>query len=218
MGRAPSLASACFSARQGMAGVAPDGHFLRVNPALSQVVSYSEEELKQLTFQEITHPDDLEPDLIQVERLVRGEINGYDMEKRYFRKDGSVVWIELSAAVVRDRSGDPMYFPVNIFDLTSFREEQARQTQQMLQKALSSLEGGLVTSEAGVGMLKIVKAVCAEPPRRHPELGLTNKAEISAPALIRRRGLTEREQKVLALVGKGKTSREIAQVLGISHR
>jgi PAS domain S-box-containing protein len=217
MGGDPLLESAFYSARQGMAIVAPDGRFLRVNPALTQIVGYSEEELGQLTFQEITHPADLEPDLIQAERLVRGEIDGYDMEKRCFRKDGSVVWVELSAAVVRDQSGDPMYFPVNIFDLTKFREEQAKQTQQMLQKALSLLEGTLVGSEAGVGMLKIVKAVCAEPARHH-ELGVTNERETSAPAIKRRRGLTEREQKVLALVAKGKRNREIAQVLGISHR
>jgi len=123
----PLLESAFYSARQGMAIVAPDGHFLRVNPALTQIVGFSDEELKRLTFQEITHPDDLEPDLIQAERLVHGEIDGYELTKRYFRKDGSVVWIELSAAVVRDQSGSPQYFPVNIFDLTKVREEQARQ-------------------------------------------------------------------------------------------
>jgi len=61
----PLLESAFYSARQGMAIVAPDGHFLRVNPALTQIVGFSDEELKRLTFQEITHPDDLEPDLIQ---------------------------------------------------------------------------------------------------------------------------------------------------------
>ena len=215
----PLLESAFYSARQGMAIVAPDGHFLRVNPALTQIVGFSDEELKRLTFQEITHPDDLEPDLIQAERLVHGEIDGYELTKRYFRKDGSVVWIELSAAVVRDQSGSPQYFPVNIFDLTKVREEQARQAaEKILQKALSSLEGNLVGRDPRVGMLKIVKAVCAEPHRLAPEFGVTTAPKISASAANRRCGLTGRERKVLALVRKGKTSREIAQLLRISHR
>jgi len=216
----PVLESAFYSARSGMAIVAPNGRFLRVNPALSQIVGYPEGELTKLTFQEITHPDDLEPDLIQAERVIRGEIDGYDMEKRYFRKDGSVVWIELSVAAVRDRSGSPLYLPVNIFDLTKFREEQARNTRQMLEKALQSLEDKLVTTDAGIAMLKIVKGVGAEPTRLHngSSANVESKTFQDGPSAKWRRALTPCEQKILALVAKGKTSKEIAQALGISHR
>jgi hypothetical protein len=88
----------------------------------------------------------------------------------------------------------------------------------MLQKALSLLEGTLVGSEAGVGMLKIVKAVCAEPARHH-ELGVTNERETSAPAIKRRRGLTEREQKVLSSRkerGTGRLLKFLGLVIGPS--
>src|SRR5918999_5296968 len=68
----------------GMALVAPDGRFLEVNPALCRLVGYTRDELLARTFQDITHPDDLEADLRFVRRMLAGEIETYQMEKRYF--------------------------------------------------------------------------------------------------------------------------------------
>ena len=72
----------------GIALVGLDGRWLEVNRALCEIVGYTEDELRALTFQDITHPDDLEADLAQAERLFSGEIPSYQMEKRYLRKDG----------------------------------------------------------------------------------------------------------------------------------
>ena len=80
----------------GMALVHPDGHWLRVNPSLCRITGYSEEELMEKTFQDITCPEDLETDLGFVERLLAGDIQNYQMEKRYFHKDGHRVWIHLT--------------------------------------------------------------------------------------------------------------------------
>jgi PAS domain S-box-containing protein len=102
----------------GMAHVAPDGRWLLVNDRLCEIVGYTRAELLARTFQDITHPDDLGRDLDQVRRLLAGEIGSYTLEKRYLRKDGSVVWINLTVALVRRGDGSPDYFVSVIEDIS----------------------------------------------------------------------------------------------------
>jgi diguanylate cyclase (GGDEF)-like protein/PAS domain S-box-containing protein len=94
----------------GIAHVAPDGRWLRVNQKLCDILGYGREELQGLTFQNITHPDDLGPDVESARRLLAGEIADFSLEKRYLRKNGSTVWIDLSVSLVRDHAGAPKYF------------------------------------------------------------------------------------------------------------
>jgi diguanylate cyclase (GGDEF)-like protein/PAS domain S-box-containing protein len=89
------------NAAVGIALLKPDGSWLQVNDRLHQFLGYSADEFERLTFQDITHPDDLEGDLAQVRRVLDGEIDTYDMEKRYIRKDGSMVWAHLTVGCVR---------------------------------------------------------------------------------------------------------------------
>jgi PAS domain S-box-containing protein len=112
------LRSAMEHSAIGMALVAPNGHWLKVNRALCRIVGYSEAELLATDFQSITHPDDLDADLMQVQRLLRGEIVDYEMEKRYGHKDGHLVWILLTVSLVRDRDGQPRHFISQIQDIT----------------------------------------------------------------------------------------------------
>lgn len=116
--------SAFDAAAIGMALVGLDGRFLQVNRSLCQIVGYGESELEGLTFQVITHPDDLEADLSLVQQLIDGLIPNYSMEKRYFHKDGSVVWIMLSVSLVRSDDGEPLYFVSQIQDVTRAREAE----------------------------------------------------------------------------------------------
>jgi PAS domain S-box-containing protein len=109
----------------GIAHVGPDGRWLRVNRKLCDIVGYGPDELLALTFQDITHPDDLEADLAQVRRLLAGEIETYAMQKRYFRKDGSLVWINLTVALVRTPQGRPKYFISVVEDITGRRRAEA---------------------------------------------------------------------------------------------
>ena len=102
----------------GIAHSAPDGRWLRVNQRLCDILGYSCEELLEKTFQEITHPDDLDADLEQTRRLLAGEIDTYSMEMRYIRKDGSIVWINLTASLVREPSEEPDYFISVIEDIS----------------------------------------------------------------------------------------------------
>jgi diguanylate cyclase (GGDEF)-like protein/PAS domain S-box-containing protein len=103
----------------GMAIVALDGKWTQVNTALCTLLGYSAEELGRLTFQDITHPDDLQADLGNVAQLVRGDIGSYQMEKRYFHKDGHLVWVLLSVSLVRDADARPVHFVSQIQDITA---------------------------------------------------------------------------------------------------
>src|SRR6202048_5034235 len=94
----------------GMALVSPEGKWLRVNRAMCEITGYSEAELLERTFQDITHPDDLEADLENVHKMLAGEIKTYQMEKRYLHKNGSVVWILLSVSLVWTTPGEPLFF------------------------------------------------------------------------------------------------------------
>jgi diguanylate cyclase (GGDEF)-like protein/PAS domain S-box-containing protein len=110
----------------GMALVATDGRWLQVNDALCQIVGYSEEELLEKTFQDITHPDDLQADLDLVRRTLSGEIQTYQIEKRYLHKEGHVVWILLSASLVHNEEGEPLYFVSQIQDISGRKEAEER--------------------------------------------------------------------------------------------
>ncbi|MEQ2008927.1 MAG: PAS domain S-box protein [Limisphaerales bacterium] len=101
----------------GVAHIGLDGRWLRVNNWVCDIVGYSREELMTRTFQDITHPDDLAPDLEFVRRMLTGEIPNYGMDKRYFHKDGSIVWIRLTVSLVRAPGGAPKYFISIIQDI-----------------------------------------------------------------------------------------------------
>lgn len=102
----------------GMALVGLDGHWLKVNDALCKIVGFSEKELLSKTFQDITHPDDLQTDLGFVKQLLEGEIDHYQMEKRYIHNDGHIVWIRLSVSLIRDAQNNALYFVSQIDDIT----------------------------------------------------------------------------------------------------
>lgn len=102
----------------GIALVALDGGFNRVNDALCAILGYRPEQLIRLTFQDITHPDDLDTDLKHLDQLVRGEIPSYRLRKRYLHADGHEVWADLSVALVRNAHGEPMHLVSHVADLT----------------------------------------------------------------------------------------------------
>jgi PAS domain S-box-containing protein len=108
----------------GMALVSLEGHWLKVNQSLCNIVGYSEEEFLTKTFQEITHPEDLDEDLNYVYKLLSGEINNYHMEKRYFHKHGHIIWILLSVSLVRNEKKEPLYFISQIQDITHHKKAQ----------------------------------------------------------------------------------------------
>ena len=119
----------------GMALVSPEGKWLRVNRAICEITGYTEAELLARTFQDITHPEDLEADLENVRKMLAGEIKTYQMEKRYFHKNGSIVWVLLSVSLVRTKSGEPLFFISQIQDIT-----RQKASEQKLAKAAAEIK------------------------------------------------------------------------------
>ena len=106
----------------GIALVAPDGGWISVNAALCDILGYAPDELKHLTFQDITHPDDLGGDLQRLHQLTLGQIVSYQIEKRYVRKNGSAVWVNLSVTKKLSEVGELEYYISIIQDIQARKE------------------------------------------------------------------------------------------------
>lgn len=120
----------------GMAHVSPQGHWLRVNQKFCEITGYKASELLSgMTFQEITHPDDLSSDLAQAQALLRGETDIYTIEKRYLGKNGEPIWVNLTASLVRHQNGAPRYFISAIEDIS-----ERRQTSEQLAALTATLD------------------------------------------------------------------------------
>jgi len=118
------------NAAVGIAHFSPDGRILRVNQRFCDITGYRGDELCEMSFQEITHPEDLGKDLELTGRLFQGEIHDYDLEKRYIKKDRSLVWVRLSASIINEEMGVGV-----IEDITERKEAEAK-----LVKAHAELE------------------------------------------------------------------------------
>ncbi|MEZ4974514.1 MAG: PAS domain S-box protein [Cyclobacteriaceae bacterium] len=118
----------------GMALVSVEGRWLKVNAQVPKMFGYSESELLTKTFQELTHPEDLEKDLELVQQVLSGQRETYQMEKRYFHKNGSVVWGLLSVSLFRDADKQPVHFISQIEDITKRKiaEDEVNKLNQRL--------------------------------------------------------------------------------------
>ncbi|MDF5711061.1 MAG: PAS domain S-box protein [Nostoc sp. S4] len=126
--------SAFHQAAVGIAYVAIDGRWLLVNQRLCDIFGYTLQELQLLTFQDITHPDDLETDLKYVDQILADRIQTYSIEKRYFRKDTSIVWVNLTVALMRESSKEPKYFISVIEDISDRKHSQEQIKASLLEK------------------------------------------------------------------------------------
>jgi PAS domain S-box-containing protein len=118
----------------GMAIVSLDGKWLSVNRGLSEITGYSRPELLDGTFQQITHPDDLDKDVEFIRKAANGEIDFYRAEKRYIHKKGKVIWINLNVSLIRDKKSTPLYFVSQIENVTE-RVENQHKFQNLVEKS-----------------------------------------------------------------------------------
>jgi PAS domain S-box-containing protein len=141
--------SAFDHASIGMALIGLEGRWLKVNPALCEIVGYSEADLLTTSPQTITYPDDLGSDHQFLEQLLQGELRSYNIEKRYFHRQGHLIWVLFSASLLRDSQGNPLYFVAQIQDITTRREvEQVKDefisiVSHELRTPLTSIRGSL---------------------------------------------------------------------------
>ncbi len=123
---AATYATAFEHAPIGIALVAPDGRWIHVNRAICKLFGYSATELRQRDFQQLSHPDDLEADLALLNEALEGKRTIYDCEKRYFHRDGHVIWARLNVTLLRDTDGTPLHFVSHIEDITERKELEER--------------------------------------------------------------------------------------------
>ncbi len=142
----------------GKAIVSPTGELKDVNEALCRMLGYTKEELIQTTFQDITHPDDLEKDMALVQQMLNKEIDTYQLEKRYLHKNGSTIWALLNVALVWDGEKNPQFFISQIQEITEVkklnkwledRNKELLLTQTLLKRKIGQLKdfAGIVTHD-----------------------------------------------------------------------
>jgi PAS domain S-box-containing protein len=133
------------STAAGMALTSPEGRWLQVNRSMCEITGYAEEELLGTDFQSITHPEDLRVDLDSMRRLLGGEIRYHHAEKRFLHKDGHPVWVLLSASLVHDAAGEPLYFVAQVQDIT-----ESKRDKENLQRL--SRQNEMILASAGEGI------------------------------------------------------------------
>jgi len=130
----------------GMNEVTLDGHFQRANQRFSDITGYSREELAQLTYSDLTHPDDRAADRAHVDAVVSGKEASRRWEKRYIRRDGAIIWVAVTASLLRDAAGDPLYMLGVVEDITaSVRAKEALlQTEERFREVVEHAPEGIL--------------------------------------------------------------------------
>ena len=167
------------NAAVGIGHVGTGGEWLRVNETLCKITGYSKDELLKMTFQDITHPDDLSADVVKFEELMKGEIESYTMEKRYFRSDGSVLWIDLTTSLQRDPDGEPLYC-ISVVEDISPRKEAERERARLLELERSAREEA---ERAGQRLTFLAEASTLLASSLDYEKTLANVAKLAVPGV-----------------------------------
>ncbi len=125
------------------------GRFSAVNPKMCAITGYTQAQLLERTFADITHPDDLQKDLLHVADLMFGRSSSYVMEKRYIRSDGSSVWVEINVSLVRTERGEPDHFIAVVLDITGRKhsEELLHNYQEELERQVAERTRELTASQ-----------------------------------------------------------------------
>lgn len=148
----------------GIGHVAPDGRWLRINRKYCDIVGYTEEEMKALTVGEITHPDDRAISMRNFQLLLEGKIGNYSLEKRYIRKDGSTVWVHLTASTVFDAGGHPRFAVGVVEDITTRKraEEALRFSEERYRALYRDNPTMIVTLDADFTMFSVNPACASQ--------------------------------------------------------
>lgn len=168
----------------GMAITSSEKGWLQVNDELCRMLGYSRDELLELNWDQLTHPDDLEADLAQFQRLLAGDIDEYFIKKRFFHKDSSVVWTELSIGCVRGADGMVEYVLALLVDVTKQKqaEEQLRESETRFRIFFENAPAPYQSIDAEGCLLEVNNAWLEMTGYRHDEVIGHPIAEFFTPA------------------------------------
>jgi PAS domain S-box-containing protein len=206
----------------GLALVGKDYRFYKVNSALCQMVGYPEAELVQKTFGDITYPDDLQADMELAARLFRREIPFYRIQKRYVKKTGEIIWINLTASIILGHDGKPLHGLAMVEDITEFKRSQEEALFRQKLESVGTLAGGIAHD-----FNNLLGAVQAQAELALGELedGSSCKEELKAICEVTTRGseivrqlmiYAGKDSAVTGLVDLSKTVDEMLSLLKVS--
>ncbi len=134
--------------------------FIRVNQAYAQMLGYTESELLSLSFKDVTHPQDLELEIPYLERAINGEIDGYQLEKRYIKKNQEIVWVNLTCVQIRDEAGKILYCLAMVEDITERKQAEAalRQSEELFRRIFDESPIGMALCQLERGFVRVNQA------------------------------------------------------------
>ena len=146
----------------GMALTGPKGEWLQVNPALCHLLGYSEEQLRETTFQALTHPDDLAEGEASRQKFLAGEIEAFRQEKRYLHAEGHVVWARISVSLARNEQGEPLYFVTQVEDISERKhsEQALAEATQRFVNAFENTPIGMSVVDTDGHYLEVNPSLC----------------------------------------------------------
>jgi PAS domain S-box-containing protein len=206
----------------GLALVGKDYRFLKVNSALCQMLGYDEAELVQMSFVNITHPDDVRSDVELAGQLFKREIPFYRMQKRYLKKTGEIIWINLTASMILGPDGEPLHGLAMVEDITEIKRSQEEALFRQKLESVGALAGGIAHD-----FNNLLGAVQAQAELALGELdaGSSCRGELKAIGEVAMRGseivrqlmiYAGKESGVVGLVDLSKTVDEMLSLLKVS--
>jgi PAS domain S-box-containing protein len=186
----------------GLALIGNDYKFRKVNGALCRMLGYSEAELLELSFPDITHPDDLTRNVELAGKLFNGEVPLYQLQKRYVKKTGEIIWIKLTASVIHDQKGEPLHGLGMIEDVTEVKRSQEEAFARQKLESLGVLAGGIAHD-----FNNLLGGILAEAELAETDLaaGLTPSEEIQRIKLVAIRG-AEIVRELMIFAGQDQTT------------
>ncbi|MBU2551648.1 MAG: PAS domain S-box protein [Proteobacteria bacterium] len=193
----------------GMSILSPSGVWLQVNQRLSHILGYSEEELLDINFRDITPAESVDNDVERVRQMVAGIRNADSWEKRYIRKDGQVIWVRITTALTRDQDGRPKYFLTVTEDINELKETEKDKAVLQLQlqqahkiEAIGTLAGGIAHDfnnllQAINGYTQLLLMDKAEQDPEYPSLMAIQNAGTRASNLVRQLLLFSRKAEIV---------------------
>jgi PAS domain S-box-containing protein len=159
------------------------GRFVRVNQKLCDIFGYTTEELQELTFIDLTHPDDRSSNTVRLQSLLAGEISTFSIEKRYLHKGGYLIWANVTVSLLRDGTGQAQYYIGVIQDIGDRKQAELglKQSEEMFRAIFEQAAVGIACCDASHKLIKVNQKFCEIVGYSQEELKQLSYADITYP-------------------------------------